>query len=93
MILPVTARRLVDEYRAGSTDAAKGALGRLFDATAVVLPEFGKPSSTGIFHAGIKEVLAAAGIVRSVATRDPGPPPSDVWRHRIREIAKDLLEL
>lgn len=93
VILPVTARRLVDEYRAGSTEAAKGALSRLLDATAVVLPELGKASSTGIFHAGIKEVLAAAGIVRSVATRDPGPAPSNAWRHRIREIAKDLLEL
>lgn len=93
VILPTTARRLVDEYRAGSTEAAKVALSWLLDATAVVLPELGKLNSNGIFHAGIKEVLVSAGIIESVATRDPGPPPSDLWRQRIREIAKDLLEL
>lgn len=93
VILPVTAQRLVTEYRTGSTENAKSALTRLFDATAVVLPELGKPGGAGIFHAGIKEVLVAAGILKSVATRDPGPPPSDVWRQRIRAIAKDLLEI
>jgi 4-hydroxy-tetrahydrodipicolinate synthase len=93
VILPVTARRLVEEYRAGSTEGAKAALSRLFEGNPVVLPESSKSGSTGIFHAGVKEVLAAAGIIRSVATRDPGPPPSDAWRHRIREIAKGMLEL
>ncbi|HVU05812.1 MAG TPA: dihydrodipicolinate synthase family protein [Polyangiaceae bacterium] len=93
VILPVTARKLVDEYRAGSPDAARVALSKLFDGTPLITPESGQPTRDGVFHQGVKEALVAVGILKSAQTRNPSGTPSEAWRARVRELGKDLCEL
>jgi 4-hydroxy-tetrahydrodipicolinate synthase len=93
VLMPVTARKLVDEYRHGSEDAVKQALARLVRGTPLVSPESGSPSLTGVYHHGVKEALVAAGIVKSASTRDPSAPPSEPWKQRMRELGKELIEL
>jgi 4-hydroxy-tetrahydrodipicolinate synthase len=93
VLMPITARKLVEEYRSGSEEAVKAALARLLRGTPLVTPESGGPSLTGVYHQGVKEALVAAGILKSAATRDPSARPSEPWRQRMRDIAKELIEL
>jgi dihydrodipicolinate synthase/N-acetylneuraminate lyase len=92
-LMPVTARRLADEYRAGIESAVKAAAEKIARGGSLTLPESGGPSATGVQHQGVKEALVAISVIKSAATRDPGAPQSEAWKQRMRELGKELAEL
>jgi 4-hydroxy-tetrahydrodipicolinate synthase len=92
-LLPVTARTLVDEHRAGNDEAAESAQKRLADAAAIVMPAPFHQGVIGLAHAGVKEALVARKILGSSRTRDPEPALTAEQRERIRRFAAEAVEI
>jgi 4-hydroxy-tetrahydrodipicolinate synthase len=93
-IMPTSARRMVELERAGDASGAQELQNHFYKALPIVMPE---PSESGppvgVPHAGVKEALAAVGLIRSARIRDPQPLPSEAKRRQIRELAPALIEL
>lgn len=51
------------------------------------------PKPPGVPHAGLKEALAACGIISCAAVRPPQPPLNDKKRDEIRRLAPKVCEL
>jgi 4-hydroxy-tetrahydrodipicolinate synthase len=85
-VMPVTAARVVAEHRAANDGAAMEAQARLSLAAPLLAADLAD-------HAGVKEALVAAGILKSAAVRGPLPAVSAERRRQIRELAKTLVEL
>lgn len=92
-LMPRTARSIVAEHDAGKGDAAQEAQNRIFQAAPFVMPEPTDEGLVAVPHAGVKEALATAGIIRSATIRAPQPSLSDERRRQIRQLVPTLLEL
>ena len=89
--MPLTARRLVEKHRAGNDAGARDAQSRLARAQLFVATEGTQPGQSP--HLGLTEALAAVGVVGAAVSRNPNAGLSDERRNKIRELARELVEL
>lgn len=89
--MPLTARRLIEKHRAGNDAGAQDAQTRLARAQPFVATE--GPHGAESPHLALTEALAAVGIVGSAVSRNPKGGLSEERRARIRELARELVEL
>jgi dihydrodipicolinate synthase/N-acetylneuraminate lyase len=90
-LMPLTARRLIEKHRAGNDAAAQDAQSRLARAQIFVTTEGGRVGESP--HLALIEALAAVGIVGAAVSRSPTAALSEEHRNRIRELARELVEL
>jgi dihydrodipicolinate synthase/N-acetylneuraminate lyase len=92
VLMPKTALRLVSAHRSALTPEAEALQNHLLEASPIVSP---RAADGPVFvpHAGVKEALVAAKVIRSATVRAPQPGVPEARLARIRELAARLVEL
>jgi len=92
-LMPSTARRLIDEHRAGNDAGAEDAQSRLLRAAPLVTAELHE-ATAGVPHPGIREALVSVGILRSAMVRGTSAAHmSEERRQQMRVLGAELAEL
>jgi len=91
-LMPKTSVALHSAFEAGDLARAKELQSALFRALPAVMPEAGPAGPVGVPHAGVKEALVTAGILRSAKVRLPQPGLSDGKRLEVRDLAPKIVE-
>jgi dihydrodipicolinate synthase/N-acetylneuraminate lyase len=92
VLMPKTAVALVAAHRSARNAEAESLQNRLLEVTPIVSP---RATDGPLFvpHAGVKEALVAARVIRSATVRAPQAGVPDARVAQIRELAAKLVEL
>jgi dihydrodipicolinate synthase/N-acetylneuraminate lyase len=93
LLLPRSAVEVARAHAAGDAARADAAQQRFFRALPFVMPEPSAAGPIGVPHAGVKEALAALGLIRCAEVRAPQPPLSAQRREQIHREARAVVEI
>jgi dihydrodipicolinate synthase/N-acetylneuraminate lyase len=92
-LMPKTSVALHAAFEAGDLARANELQSALFKALPAVMPEPGPTGPVGVPHAGVKEALVSAGLLRTATVRLPQPGLSERKRLEVRALAQNIVEV